>query len=370
MSPRSSGQSSSRHGTISRLGRRDGAPHLTASASTAATRGGPTRLSDHVSRGARTEDASPDDAAPAPARLLSVVELQGALRTARTPALVTVPVTSPRAPQPPTPTTGGLGSWVAVLGAHGGAGASMVALALADAAAAHHQAARLVSCTVPARSRLLAVTTAELGVSDDGLWRSGRRGRYLTVDRFNGPRHGTASRPGAEHARETSSFTVVDVDGDTEDAWLSLASAVVVVFRVTVPGVRHAERLLTELEQTVDQGVRQLLILGAAVGSGRWPGVVASSAGPLLQQRRTNGMVMAFPVDRQLEVTGLTSSPLPKAVLRAGQALLAELTPVMPATQLVATALQGSPLPAVVSLVPAAGTGPLPGGAPAKENCA
>ncbi len=368
MTPGSSGVSTG-DGGASRLRRRDHDRPLTAAPSTVARPDGAKGVAVRISGPAGTGGVSLDDPGPTVARVLSVAELQGALRAVRT----TTPMTTcrNRQPRPPLPTPCRVGPWVAVLGAHGGAGASTVALALADAAAAHGDVVRLVSCAVPSRSRMLAVTTVELGISHDGHWRSGRRGAHLSVDRFSGSRLDSASRPTVDSTGHAGSFTVVDVDSSADspghDGWLSLAAAAVLVFRVTVPGVRQAELFLADLEQTVRPGC---LVLGAAVGPRRWPGLVASSAGPLLQRRRSDGLVLAFPVDQQLEVTGLTSSPLPKAVLRAGQALLAELAPGMPATQPVATALHGSPLTAVVNLAPAAGTGPLPGGAPARENCA
>jgi len=360
---------STRDGAISGLGRRDDAGPINAAPSPAAPRGGATRVVVQVGGPAGTGDVSSVDPVPTPARLLSVAELQGALRAARTPATVT----AARNPQPPSLTLGRVGPWVAVLGAHGGSGASTVALALADAAAAHGHVVRLMACAVPARSGMLAVTTVELGVSDDGHWRSGRRGAHLTVDRFSGSRLDTAGRPTVDRTGVTGSFTVVDVDGDADglgqDGWLSLACAVVLVFRVTVPGVQQADRILRELEGTVGPGRPACLVLGAAVGPRRWPGPVMSSAGPLLQRRRSDGLVVTIPVDRQLEVMGLTSSELPKAVLRSAEALLVELAPAMQATQPVASALQGSTTPHV-GLVPAAGTGPLPGALLAKENCA
>jgi hypothetical protein len=337
-------------------------------------------LSARVSRGAGAGGMLLDDEAPAPARLLSVVELQGALRAARTGSLVTVPRRSPRSPQPPTPAAGRLGPWVAVLGAHGGAGASTVALALADAAAVYGKAVRLVGYAVPARSGLVAVTTVELGVSDQGLWRSGRRGPHLTVDLFTGSSQHTASRPTLEPHEATGWSTVVDVDvqvdvqvddgAEWQQALLSQACAVVLVFRVTVPGVRQAERLLTELAQTVDQDSRPRLVLGAAVGPTGWPGAVASSAGPLLRRCRSEGHLVRFPVDPRLELSGLTNSALPKAVLRAGKVLHAQLDQALPAARPVAAAVHGSAPTQVVRLGTTDLPGALPKGLLAKENCA
>lgn len=356
--------------TLAELAGRDVCGPVTDVPAARSARPATTGLPARASRGAGAGDVGCDNAGPTARRLLSVVELQGALRAVRTPE----PATAARDEQSPSPTPGPVPRWVAVLGAHGGAGASTVALALADAAAARGHAGRLVSCAVPARSALWAVPTVELGVSGDGHWRSGRRGEHLAVDRFNGPSHDAVGRLTLTPSGATDAFTVVDVDSDADgrgqDEWLWLACAVVLVFRVTVPGVRQTERVLNELEGNVGPGRPGCLVLGATVGRRRWPRVVASSAGPLLRRLRSDGRVVTIPVDPRLEVTGPTSSALPRAVLRAGEALLAELAPAMQAARPAATALAAAPLTPVVSLVPAAGPDPLPGALLAKEKCA
>ncbi len=81
-----------------------------------------------------------------------------------------------------------------------------------------------------------------------------------------------------------------------------------------MPGVRLTEQLL-------DQLARQPFVV-AAVSSSRWPGEVIASLGPRLRALRASGRVIAVPMDRRLEVTGLTSSPLPKPVRSAGRSLL------------------------------------------------
>jgi hypothetical protein len=99
----------------------------------------------------------------------------------------------------------------------------------------------------------------------------------------------------------------------------------VVVCRVSVPGVRQAEQLLTELP-------RPPLI--AAVGPVRWPGVVTASCGPGLRAARAAGRVVGLPTVRPLEVTGLTADPLPRPVASAGgelAALIRRLVPAVPA---------------------------------------
>jgi len=221
--------------------------------------------------------------------------------------------------------------WVAVVGAHGGAGTSTVAVALADAVAAGGgRSVHLISDAAPHRSGLIAVTTAELGISDDGNWRRGRRGTHITVDRcarsadeaaqlwpvWSGTRYG--ERP----------LTILDADpvGHWPPSWLPAAAAVLVVFRATVPGVQHAERALAELRAGDTATVHCPLLL-AAVGPRRWTRVVTAAVGTLLRQQQRDGQLVPVPLDRRLERTGLTSQPLPKTVAGAGAVLLRRLEP-------------------------------------------
>jgi hypothetical protein len=87
----------------------------------------------------------------------------------------------------------------------------------------------------------------------------------------------------------------------------------VVVCRPTVPGVRLAEQILNEVTGPA---------LVASIGGGKWPGEVSASLGPRLRALRAGNAVVTVSSVRRLEVTGLTSSPLPKPVAAAGQSLL------------------------------------------------
>ncbi len=281
-------------------------------------------------------------------RLLSVAELQRALRATRSEARgrpVPVQVGSPAqlagstvaAPPPPAgllvdrsagprPDPARAGLWVAVVGVHGGAGTSTVAVALADAAAAAGRGVHLVGCGGPGRCGLLAVTSAELGVDAGGHWRSGRRGPRITVDRLTGVGEGVVPWPASPVGEPGALLTVVDVEpgGGRRPRSLESAGAVLVVCRASVPGVRHAEQLLDALTSP------NRLVLLAAVGAGHWPGVVASSAGPLLRQLRQDGRVVSVPVDRHLDSTGPTGTALPRQVVGAGRVLLRLLSPDLP----------------------------------------
>jgi hypothetical protein len=210
---------------------------------------------------------------------------------------------------------GGLRSgWIAVVAAHAGAGASTVALAISDAAAADGRRVHLIDRAHPARSGLVAAASEELGTDVTGAWRRGLRSG-VTIDR-----RATDVAPGdwpADPADEGPGLTVVDFGAPAPDRpiWKAIDRArPVVVCRPTVPGVRLTEQLLEQL-------ARQPVVV-AAVGPSRWPGEVTASVGPALRALRAAGRVIAVPTDRRLQVTGPTSSPLPRPVRSAGRSLL------------------------------------------------
>jgi len=99
------------------------------------------------------------------------------------------------------------------------------------------------------------------------------------------------------------------------------SAELVVVTRLTVPGVRQTEHLLATL--------RVPAVL-AVVGSGRWPGEVTASCGPAIRAAREAGRAVMVPVDRRLEISGLIADPLPKPVSAAGKSLAAHLSPEQP----------------------------------------
>ena len=299
-------------------------------------------------------------AEPTCGRRLSIAELQRALQAARrTPPMDAPPQGFPPASVPAVSTlavptvatairpTGGSGGvlrperargFVAVVGAHGGAGTSTFALALADAAAAAGRRVQLVSCGRPGSCGLLAAASEELGVDPNGLWRTGRRGPRITVDRQLRPATDAegadpAGWPALPPTVDSDPLVIVDAEAGAgaDLRWLASAVVVVLVCRVTVPGVQHAEQLLGSLVDTEllpggaigDGGSRPVLV--AAVGAGRWPGAVSSAAGPLLRRLKARGQVTSVPLDRRLVTTGPTSSALPRAVADAGHALLRQL---------------------------------------------
>jgi len=263
-----------------------------------------------------------DQAAAAGGGLLSVGELQLALRTVLTARNVAGAPT--QVGRPPAATTVGvpLGPWVAVVGATAGAGCSTVALLLAEALTSTGRPVHLVDPGPAARSGLAGVTTAELGVLRNGGWRRGTRGQ-ITVDRRAEDGAGTAAWPRPPAGLTAAgSMTVVDVgawpgamalgaDGDRDPA----SPRVVLVARATAAGSGAAERVLTELGSVSPACV-------AVVGPRRLPGHLRSGRGPRLAQMYEQGRVVAVPVDGRLDVAGLSTGPLPRSFTSPGNGLL------------------------------------------------
>lgn len=257
---------------------------------------------------------SSSDVEPSTGRLLSVAELQCALRAARrrshtgsgscTPRVPAVPTREQSSAQITERTATRVTTTVEVLAAHAGAGASTVALALADAASCD-RSVQLIEQGPPVAPSLGAATTCELGATEDGTWLRGSRGT-VTIDRANSA--ATASWPTAGEA----TFRVVDL-GLTAVSAAPRAGIVVLVCRVSVPGIRQTERLLANLNG---------LVVLAAIGPARWPRPVLASGGSRLRRLREAGQVVAVPFDQALAVTGVSPSPLPKAVLAAARVLL------------------------------------------------
>ena len=206
---------------------------------------------------------------------------------------------------------------VTVVSAHAGAGASTVALAVSSAASQAGRRTHLLDGAHPCRSGLVAAADVELGTDGSGGWRRGSR-ELITIDRrAHDASSGCWPAPPLGH---DDTLTILDLGLVAVGSLERLArdvSRVVVVCRPTVPGVRMVEHLLALLA-----GQAQLTVLVAAVGPVRWAGEVTATVGPRLRQLRTDGLVVTVPVDRRLEVTGLSHAPLPRSVLLAGRVLL------------------------------------------------
>jgi hypothetical protein len=203
---------------------------------------------------------------------------------------------------------------------HAGAGASTVALAVAEGLAEGRRV-QLVDYAEPVRSGLAAASDIELGTDGAG-WRRGRRGR-LDVVRL-ACRPGDGELPPPPETDHADRLMVVDAGWSLTTALLDSPSSlirdanVVVVTRVTVPAVRQTEHVLTAVDG--DPVV-------AAVGPARWPRTVQASCGPRLGDLRSRGRVVRVPVDRRLEIGGLTGDRLAKPLAAAGGSLAALLFP-------------------------------------------
>lgn len=212
---------------------------------------------------------------------------------------------------------------VLVVAGHAGAGASTVALAVAEGLAESRRV-QLIDYAEPVRSGLAAASAVELGTDGAG-WRCGRRGRLDVVRLACCP--GDGELPPPPETDDTDRLLVVDAGWSLTTALLDSpeslvrGATVVVVTRVTVPAVRQTEHVLAAVDGQAEV---------AAVGPARWPQVVEASCGPLLRDLRSRGRVVRVPVDRRLETAGLTGDRFPKPVAAAGRALAALLVPAVP----------------------------------------
>jgi hypothetical protein len=205
---------------------------------------------------------------------------------------------------------------IQVMGVHPGAGATTIALTIAEAAAANGRPVDLVELADPARSGLVAAASAELGVDASGQWRRGTRAGGVTIHRRAAEGVEATWPP---HSTPERHMAVVDWPGQPvlPVRRRGRPRLVVVVFRGTVPGVRQAEHVLASAPDA--------RFVAAAIGSSKWPRNVCATLGPHLQALRDGKRLVTVPVDRRLETCGLTANPLPKPVTAAGRALLALL---------------------------------------------
>ena len=228
------------------------------------------------------------------------------------------------------PAEGDVVATVVVLGAHPGAGASSVAIALAGALAEREAGdlsgrVRLVDAATPETSGLICAADRELGTDPTG-WRVGSR-QGIEVHRPPRALSNPADVPAM--ASLESGWLVVDAGWSIRDlvagvntiSPLLSTARVVLVCRATVPGVRRAELALAHLATPP---------LVVAVGARRWPGEVQASFGPSLRQAREAGRVVLVPADRRLELTGIDAQSLPRTLTAAAAQLLDLLWPGTP----------------------------------------
>lgn len=210
---------------------------------------------------------------------------------------------------------------VTVLGCHGGAGGTTLALALATVAS---RPARVVEACGVTTSGLAAAASAELG-GVGGPWLRGTRGPVV-VDRVGEPLGSPAEVPDPVVA--AVELTVVDAGWDPSalffsDGWVSrlawAGGGLVLVARATVPSMRHLETTLHLLGEEACPVV-------AAIGPRRrrWPRAVQHSLGERTRALDAAGQLLALPEDPALGVRGLDTSDLPGGLL-AGAAQILQL---------------------------------------------
>jgi len=252
-------------------------------------------------------------------QVLSVAELQAALalahaRSAQRHGLAIVatrpfegplPVAGPNSMRPLGQVSAPGVRCIVVVSAHAGAGASTVALGLADAAAADGTPVRLIDCAAAAESGLADAASEVVGIDRTGQWYRGRRGTVTIHHAADATLLGAAG----------CGLTVIDSGpaGPGGPGVLGDAVGVVLVCAATVPGLRQAEAALGAITGPV---------VLAAVGPRKWPGVVTASLGPTAAALRRDGRLVRVPLDRRLAATGLTGDPLPRRVVAAARAVL------------------------------------------------
>ena len=210
---------------------------------------------------------------------------------------------------------------VVVVAGHAAAGATTVALAVAEGLADSRRV-KLVEYADPARSGLTSASTIELGI--DGGWRRGRRGHLDVLRLAQAPADERPPPPtgdGSEQLLVVDAGCALAAARPEERTALSSTDLLVVATRVTVPAIRQTEHVLAAMGG--DTWV-------AAVGPARWPRVVEASVGSHLGRLRSRGRVVRVPLHARLAVTGLTGDRLPRSVAAAGRSLAGLLVPAGP----------------------------------------
>ena len=195
-----------------------------------------------------------------------------------------------------------------VLGCVSRAGASTLALAIATCASP----ARVLECATASASGLSVAATAELGATGNG-WVLGRR-EQVWIARAADVLLGVGDVPVPDDPPAEVGLTVLDVAWDAGlvmacASWvrdqLLAASTVIVVTAPTVPGLRRLETTLTRL------AAPRVLVAVVGAPQRRWPAALTAAMGPRSRTAAAEGRLVTVPVDRQLAVRGVDSTPLP-----------------------------------------------------------
>lgn len=189
------------------------------------------------------------------------------------------------------------GSLTRVRGVQPGAGASTVAVALADVAAdGDVGVATVVDLAFDDAFGASASIDARADLVLRG-WSGGRRGRVRVV------------RPVDDVAAAEAIPGRVILD--TQD-WVWHVDSDVLVTRATVPSVLRAEGALA------DRSADAIAVVGAS----KWPAAARACFGPRLKAMDAQKRIVLFPAESELEINGLSAEPLPASTARAARRLL------------------------------------------------
>lgn len=204
-----------------------------------------------------------------------------------------------------------------VLGCHGSAGATTVAVAVATAL---EVPVRVVEASAAGSSGLTGFATAELGETGSG-WVRGHRDLLVLdrlLDEYASPDQIPVPDPDPQDGpllyvldAGWSMGTLVRSAGWVSSSVLD-AERVVLVTTATVPGLRRLEGALHEFDPLPGQ----VSVAVQGPKRQRWPREVASCIGPRTTSLLAEDLV-EVPHDPGLAVRGLDTSPLPGGVLSA-----------------------------------------------------
>ena len=194
---------------------------------------------------------------------------------------------------------------VSVVGAHPCAGATSVATALADAAAASSgRKVTLIGLTSSRSQTIRGVADVEVESRVPGL-RAGKRNRIQVFAHLN------SSDADVDLSAALSDVSIIDGPS-------SYSNRTVVVCRPTVPSTQAAAHTLRASGSDV-----VLAVLGAK----RWPRAVAMLLSPALHQADEQERVVFVPDNPTLRTYGVDTSPTPGPILAATTRLLTVLCP-------------------------------------------
>jgi hypothetical protein len=196
-----------------------------------------------------------------------------------------------------------------VVGAHGTAGASTLALAIATVAAP----ARVVECARTTRSGLVGAATAELGGCDG--WLRGTRDEVV-LERWDDAATGMTPTPPVGKLNTT----VVDVGSQLPDPsreqWLTSTldgiSPAVIVGDLSLHGIRRIQQALSVT------GIRTCVVAIRGPKPHRSPRYVQQALGEL----DPSVPLIHVPDDPRLRLRGVDTSPLPTPLLAAAERVL------------------------------------------------